>query len=178
MTPSVLFYISGHGYGHARRCGQVIRVIADVAPEVRVHVRTTALPRLFNGVLPPDRVRPCDADAGAAERSPMEVDPDGTLDRMAAALARRDAVVAAELGAIRDLGPRLMVSDVPFLAGDVAAAAGVPCVAMSNFTWDWIAEPWVADRPDRRPLLDAMAAGYARMAGILKMPMGGVSAAF
>jgi hypothetical protein len=126
----------------------VIAALGDLDPGVEVHVRTTAKPWLFDGVVPAERVRPCDVDAGAAERSPMEIDPDGTLDRIAATLARRDATIAAELAVLRGLKPRLIVADVPFLAGDVAAAAGVPCVGMSNFTWDWIVEPFVATRPN------------------------------
>ena len=177
MPLRVLFYISGHGYGHARRCAQVITALRTVDPAIEVHVRTTALPWLFAGVLPPDRVRPCDVDAGAAERSPMEIDPDGTLAKVAATLAKRDQTIAAERPVLRELEPRLIVSDIPFLAGDVAEAAGVPCVGMSNFTWDWIVEPFVDARPQHRPLLDAVSAGYGKMAGILRMPLGGISTA-
>ena len=185
MPRTVLFYISGHGYGHARRCVQVIAALRTTAPDVDVRVRTTAAPRIFAGVLPAGNVTPCDVDAGAAERSPLEVDAAGTLDRMAATLARRDAVVAAELDLLRDLRPSLIVEDVQFLAGDVAAAAGVPCVGLSNFSWDWIAEPYVAaetgaalETPDRRWIVDAIGQSYAKMDALLRLPLGGVSDAF
>jgi L-arabinokinase len=187
MTRRVLFYVSGHGYGHARRCGQVIAALRALAPDVDVRVRTTAAARMFDGVLPAANVSPCDVDAGAAERSPLEVDAAGTLDRIAATLARRDAVVAAELPVLRELRPGLIVSDIPFLAGDVAAAADIPCVGLSNFTWDWIAERYVeaeaaspacAGRPDRRRVLGAMSDSYAKMQAVLRLPLGGVSAAF
>lgn len=178
MPRGIVFYVTGHGYGHARRCGQVIKALHDLDPLVDVHVRTAAPPWLFDGVVPPSHVRPSDVDAGAAERSPTDVDPDGTLAKMAATVARRRQIMGAELPVIAALKPRLIVADVPFLAGDVAEAAGIPCVAMSNFTWDWIAEPFVNDRPQHRPLLDEIRGGYAMMAGILRLPMGGISTAF
>ena len=178
MSRRILFYVTGHGYGHARRCAQVIRALNEIDAGAAVHVRTTAKPWLFGGVVPPERVQPCDVDAGAAERSPMEVDPDGTLSRIAATLARRDATLATELPVLRAMKPDLIVADIPFLAGDVAEAAGVPCVGLSNFTWDWIVEPFVATRPEHQPLLAAMTAGYGKMAGILRLPIGGISPAF
>jgi hypothetical protein len=177
-SPRVLFYVSGHGYGHARRCRQVIAALKSVAPEINVTVRTSASPRIFAGILDADRVSNCEVDAGAAERSTLEIDPAGTLDRIEAILARRDAIVAAEAATLGDLRPALIVADIPFLAGDVAEAVGVPCVAMSNFTWDWIAEPFTEALPSRRPLIEAMSRSYAKMEAILRMPLGGVSSAF
>jgi len=73
----------------------------------------------------------------------------------------------------------LMVTDVPFMAGDVAEAAGVPCVAVSNFTWDWIYEPLFSS--DARyagryaRLLPAIRGGYAKMQTALRLPFGGLS---
>ena len=40
------------------------------------------------------------------------------------------------------------MADIPFLAGDIAAAAGIPIIAITNFTWDWIYEPYFNDRQD------------------------------
>jgi L-arabinokinase len=93
-------------------------------------------------------------------------------------LARRDEIIAAETRVLRDLRPALIIADIPFLAGDVAEAVGIPCVAMSNFTWDWIAEPFANAFPERRPLIDAISRSYAKMTAILRMPLGGVSGAF
>ena len=92
-----------------------------------------------------------------AERDALTIDAPGTLRRLIDLLARRDAIVADELAAVRRIAPGLIVADIPFLAGDVAAAAGVPCVGMSNFTWDWICDPLLApgenpqDREQRTP---------------------------
>ena len=71
---SVLFHISGHGYGHARRMSQVIAALIAADPGVAIHVRTAAPARIFAGLLPADHVSATAIDAGAAEHSPLEID--------------------------------------------------------------------------------------------------------
>lgn len=175
---SVLFYISGHGYGHARRCAGVIAALRRAAPEIDVRVRTRAPARIFAGVLPEDRIAESDVDAGAAERSTLEIDAAGTLARIAEVLDRKAQIIAVELPIVRAMKPALIVADIPFLAGDIAAAAGVPCVGLSNFTWDWIAEPLAAEAPARPGLLQEVSDCYAKMSLLLRLPLGGVSDVF
>ena len=101
-----------------------------------------------------------------AEDDALTINPEQSLRELEALVARREAVVAEEVAAVRSVGPALIVSDVPFLAGDVAEAAGVPCVAVSNFSWDWIYEPLFAgDRGwpgGTRGYRRSSAGGYAR----------------
>src|SRR4051794_811988 len=177
MPHRILFYVSGHGYGHARRVTQVIRALGHAAPEVEVFVRTAAPPRVF-APLAAARIEPSSIDAGMAERGPLAIDAADTLARVTKLLGRRDAIVTDELAAVRRLNPGLIVADIPFLAGDVAAAAGVPCVGMSNFTWDWICDPLLARDPAYPAVREHMTAGYGKMRSILQLPFGGVSEAF
>jgi L-arabinokinase len=80
---------------------------------------------------------------------------------------------------LRDRGVRLVVADAPPLACAVAKALDVPCVVISNFTWDWIYEAYErrfgTDAPDVLPMIrDA----YAQAAAGWRMPMGGGFATF
>jgi hypothetical protein len=177
MSTTILFYVSGHGYGHARRTAQVIKALQARRPDVLVHVRSTAAARIF-APLPADRVSPTRIDVGMAERDALTINAPATLLRLEELIDRRDAVVAEELAVVRALQPGLIVADVPFMAGDVAEAAGVPCIAVSNFTWDWICEPLFAadERYAARfaQLLPVMRDGYAKMSGALQLPFGGL----
>jgi L-arabinokinase len=176
-----LFYVSGHGYGHARRTAAVIRALLRRRPDADVHVRTAAAARIFSP-LPAERVRPSDLDAGMAEDDALTINAERSLRRLEALAARREAILAEEAAAVRSVRPGLMVSDVPFLAGDVAEAAGVPCVAVSNFSWDWIYEPLFAQGPSYAvryaPLRPVVRGGYAKMKAALRLPFGGLSDAF
>ena len=117
-----------------------------------------------------------------AEDDALTINAGQSLHKLKALVARREAVVAEEVAALRAVGPELIVSDVPFLAGDVADAAGVPCVAVSNFSWDWIYEPLFAG--DARlagryaQLSPVVRGGYARISAALQLPFGGLGDAF
>ena len=64
----------------------------------------------------------------------------------------------------------LVLGDIPPLAFAAAAAAGVPSVALGNFTWDWI----YAGYPDVPPaLLRAIRGAYAQASLVLRLPMSG-----
>ena len=45
--PSVVFYISGHGFGHAIRQIAVINALHELAPDISIVVRTAAPEWLF-----------------------------------------------------------------------------------------------------------------------------------
>lgn len=168
---SILYYVSGHGYGHARRAAEVIRAIRAEAPDVNVYVRTAAPAAMFRG-LTAGPVVPGGIDVPIVERDPLSIDWHATLAAAADLLRRRRAIVAREAEAIGELGPSLVVADVPFLAADVAAALGVPCVAVSNFTWDWIFEPHRDDHPDGAAAVRGARSSYAQMAALLQLPFG------
>ena len=176
MSPRVLFYVSGHGFGHARRVTQVVRALASIAPHVEVFIRSAAPARVFEPIAP-GRVEQTSIDAGMAEDGPLAIDAAGTLGRLITLLERRDPIIAEELAAVRRIGAGLIVADIPFLAGDVAAA-GVPCVGMSNFTWDWICDPLLAGEEHYPAVRAAMVAGYAKMEAVLRLPLGDVSEGF
>ena len=168
---SILYYVSGHGYGHARRSAEVIRALRDVAPGVNVYVRTAAPAGMFAG-LTAGPVVPNAIDVPVIEQGPLAIDWNATLGAAADLLRLRRVVAAREVEAARELGPTLVVADVPFLAGDVAAALGVPCVAVSNFTWDWIYEPHRGRHPDGASVVRGTRSSYGQMAALLQLPFG------
>src|SRR5665213_2388772 len=171
MNPPILFYVSGHGYGHARRMTQVIRSLRDQNPQIQIRVRSAAPARIFEP-LAPESVEHCDIDAGLAENDPLTIDREGSLRRLRTFMSRRDAIIAEEIAAVRRIRPRLIVADIPFLAGDVAALTDVPCLGISNFTWDWIYENVFGTDPRYAEMAAAISAGYSKMSALLELPFG------
>jgi hypothetical protein len=178
MSSKILFYVSGHGYGHARRTAQVIKALRARRGDVDIHVRSTAPARIFAS-LPVDCVSPTRIDAGMVEDNALTINPLATLLKLEELILRRDAVVAEESEVVRSLRPGLIVADVPFMAGHVAEAVGVPCIAVSNFTWDWICDPLFEGDPryaQRYAMLRPFIRdGYEKMCGALELPFGGLS---
>lgn len=168
------FYVSGHGYGHAARTTEVIRCLLERLPRAVVHVRMSAPEWVFRVPAGADvRFERVALDAGVAEGpDPLHIDPAATLELVRAFERGRDRLVADEVAFVRRARIDLLVADIPYMAGDVAAAAGVPCLGISNFTWDYVYHPHLVERPDGAALLDRIRAGYAKMHAYLKLPFG------
>lgn len=168
----MLFYVSGHGFGHAVRAAEVIRALGEKDRSVRVLVRTRAPGKLFAGLaaLSSD-VMPIEIDTGVAERDgTLRIDKDATLARLAAFIKESDEIVAFESEFVRREAVSLIVADIPYLAGEIAANAGVPCTAIGNFTWDWIYEPYLCRNIEGQAYLARVRRGYANMACYLRLP--------
>jgi hypothetical protein len=92
------------------------------------------------------------------------IDAEATLAELRGFLGRQDEVLAREVAFVREQTAELIVADIPAIAGDIAHETGVPCVGISNFTWDWIFEPYAPD------CLSRFEQGYSRMSVLLRLP--------
>jgi glycosyl transferase family 1 len=172
---AVVYYVSGHGFGHAVRSAEVIRALRRRCPELPIEVRTGAPGWLF----PPGvSVTELSADAGVVQPNALEIDELATLERAAALVGNAASLVADQVAALRAVGAGLVVGDVPPLAFLAAAAAGLPSIAVANFSWDWIYQPYVASRPAFGWLLDWHRAAYGQAELLLRLPFHDAMSAF
>jgi hypothetical protein len=167
----LLFYVSGHGYGHATRTSEVLRALVAEQPDWTIHVRSDVPPHLMAGI-PRVQYHPSSEslDPGVVEEADsLGVDIEATWHAVERYHRQRTEMVTTEARWISTLGVSLVVADFPPLAGDVAEACGLPCVGIGNFTWNWIYEPLLADGR-RQYLLDWIRQGYGRMDCWLRLP--------
>src|SRR6188472_4445738 len=144
---TVVFYITGHGFGHAVRQIAIVNALAQRRAEVPIVVRTSVAAWLFGrSVRASVRLEPGPVDTGAIQRGSLDVDVPATLAAAQAFYADGDAWVAREAAFLADAGARLVVADIPPLPIAAARQAGVPAIGISNFTWDWIYEDYEARR--------------------------------
>jgi L-arabinokinase len=132
-------YVSGHGFGHATRTAEVLRVLRRREPALRVVVATTAPAFLFEEVIArPLELRRVQGDVGLAQHDALAIDEEGTLAAWRRLMDGWEALVEAEARWLATEGARLVFGDIPPLAFAAAARAGVRSVALGNFSWDWI----------------------------------------
>lgn len=171
MSRNVAFYVSGHGYGHATRTAEVVRALIGLKCADNVYVRTNAPTEFFRQlpgvVLSGVRV---EFDPGVAEETPLLVSETKTYQALETALACSRRVVIEETQFANNAGIGLLVCDIPFLAGDIAEAVGIPCLAMGNFTWDWIYGSYTARDIRWEGLIDSVRSSYKRMTAWLRLP--------
>ena len=172
MNPSyrIVFYVSGHGFGHTSREIAVIHAVLDARPDAEIVVKTSAPLRLFERTL---RGR-CElvelqCDAGMLQIDSLNLDAEESIRLAVEFQTRLPALAAVEAAHLRRTGVRVVVGDIPPLAFAAAKAAGIPSIAIGNFTWDWIyesyrSEPAIALARDIRRINQSAAI-------VLRLPM-------
>lgn len=173
MAAAIVFYVSGHGFGHASRSIEVINAILARRPETRIGVRTSA-PRWLFDLTVKGKVAfsTLECDTGIVQIDALTLDEADSIRRAAAFHTELVTRAASETRILRELGAGLIVGDIPPLAFAVGGSAGIPSVAIGNFTWDWV----YADYPRVRlapSLLPAVRGAYAKASIALRLPMHG-----
>jgi L-arabinokinase len=173
MQP-IVWYVSGHGFGHASRDIEIINALRERRPGLPIIVRTGARRWIFDLTLKaPVEFQQVDCDTGVVQIDGLRLDEEATVRRAAAFYADFDAKVAAERDLLRSLGPALVVGDVPPLAFAAAHAAGIPSIAVANFTWDWIYEDYEPERFGAVDLVRQVRDACGRADLFLRLPMWG-----
>ncbi len=171
---TVVFYISGHGFGHATRDFEVIRALHARRPSLQIIIRSS-VPRWFVERSLGDAVdlQPAETDTGVVQIDSLRLDEAETARRAAAFYQSFADRVSAEAAWLRHTGAGLVVSDMPPLAFAAAAAAGVPAIALGNFSWDWIYEAYPAFHALAPGVIALVGECYAASRLALRMPFHG-----
>ncbi|HEX7484634.1 MAG TPA: glycosyltransferase family protein [Vicinamibacterales bacterium] len=173
MQP-IVWYISGHGFGHASREIEIINALRDRRPDIPIVVRTGAKRWLFDLTLRSAvEFQQTECDTGIVQIDSLRLDEEATVRRAAAFYADFDAKVEAERDVLASLGPALVIGDVPPLAFAAAHAAGIPSIAIANFTWDWIYEGYEPERFGAPDLVEQIRDACAHAGLFLRLPMWG-----
>jgi len=170
----IVWYISGHGFGHAARDVEVLNVLGAQRPDIPITIRTSAPRWIFDLTL--TRAvdwQPLDADTGVVQIDSLRVDERETVRRAAAFYSAYGTLGGREAEWLRANDARLVVGDIPPLAFTAAAAAGVPSIAVGNFTWDWIYEGYDEWMPDGSRFLGEIRTAYSTADAALRLPMHG-----
>jgi hypothetical protein len=155
----IVYYITGHGYGHGVRGSALCNALE---PSVRLSFRT-ALPRRFfeEEIARPFAYHAVEYDCGCIQNDSLSVDIEKTLQSYMDIARRNSRLFEQEVRQVRDMGPDAIISDITPFAFEVAREAGVASIAVTNFTWYDIYEPYVSVQPSFRPYLDHMARQYS-----------------
>ncbi len=170
----IAYYITAHGYGHGVRSCDILGALLAAHPGVKVTV-TTDLPESFlrsRLALADGRlvVRPGAFDVGMVQKDSIRVDVGATLKEVLELVAERDKLIDYEAEMLRGEGADLVVADIPSIPIEAAAEAGIPAVAVGNFSWDWIYAPFAARDPLWRPVIRMFEEGYRQAKLLLKLP--------
>lgn len=171
---SVAFCISGHGFGHASRQVEVINALGALCPSLPITVYTIASRWLLDRTIRvPVTIVETACDTGAVQRDSLELDIPATLAAAAAFEVSADVQARTLAEHFTERDTYVVVCDVPAMPCSAARLAGIPAVALANFTWDWIYEDFTADHPSYDALPGRLRARYAEAVAAWRLPMAG-----
>ena len=142
MPPVLVAYVSGHGFGHFVRTSAVLAQVGSAQLHLRTNGRAFSLAPRAGWAASLTEV---DVGPGVIQRGPLESDLEATRAALERYLRDWPRLVDEEAAFLRRVGARLVFADAPPLAFAAAAVAGIPSVAMTNFSWSWIYDGY-ADR--------------------------------
>jgi hypothetical protein len=157
------------------RTAEILRALLRLAPNLPIHLRTTAPAWLFPPVASHTPIR---LDAGVVQQDALDLDALGTLEAAARLVDESETLLAREVDFLREVGATQVVADIPPLALVAAARAGLPGVAVANFSWDWIYQPYARAEGDWGWLLDWLRDAYGQATLLLRLPFYGDLSAF
>jgi len=167
---TIAFYISGHGFGHASRTIEVINALVDRRPDTRIIIRSEVAPWLVQRTVRPGvELEAVQTDTGVVQIGSLALDAHATVERAQEFMATFPARVEAEVEWLERVGATAVVADLPPLGIAAAHAAGIPAIALGNFTWDWI----YAGYDGGADLVDAIGRIYQDTTLALRLPMWG-----
>ena len=169
----IVFYISGHGFGHASRDIELINALVAARADVRIVARTTVPAWLFARARTAVDIQPIETDTGLVQIDSLRFDERESARRAAAFYRTFDERVDAEARVLRTLGADLVVGDIPPLAFAAAERAGVRSMAIGNFTWDWIYGVYPAFEELAPDVIPTIRAAYATATRALRLPFHG-----
>lgn len=145
--PTIAYFISPHGFGHAARAAAVMNTFAG-----KVHFEIfTLVPRWFfqDSVAASFTYHQLLTDIGLAQETALRENVPLTLQRLEKFLPFDQALVSTLQARIAKCA--LVLCDIAPLGIAVARQAGIPSVLIENFTWDWIYRGYVKDDARFKP---------------------------
>ncbi len=183
-SPSILCYVTGHGFGHLAQTAEVLISLARRWPESHFTV-ATSLPegvtrQRIEAGMPAGRLRivaePTGADIGMKMFDAVTVNVAASQRAYARVLADWESHIATLRQHIASQQADLVLSNIAFLPLEAAQRAGIPAIAMGSLDWASIHARYCAELPGgqavQNKLLDAYnrADAFIQLAPHLDMP--------
>ena len=167
---SIVFYVSGHGFGHASRAIEVANALVERRPDLRIIIRSSVAPWLVARTAKPGiELSAAQVDTGVIQIDSLTLDARGSIALAQTFMSAIDERVDTEVAFLNASEASVTVSDLPALGIASGIAAGLPAIALGNFTWDWIYEHYTGGAAVARQIGDI----YSRTTQALRLPMWG-----
>jgi len=174
-TRPIAYYVSAHGFGHGVRSCDILRALRHHCPDRPLHIVSGLGAGFFQTRLgavltPADHLRQAAFDVGVVQPDAIRTDVEATRREVLALCAGAEDRIRAEQEYLGRQGIAAVVADIPGIPLAAARRAGIPAIAVGNFSWDWIYAPFLEGDPRWLPALEHFRACYAEADLLLQLP--------
>lgn len=153
--------ISSHGYGHGAQTAAALTALRAQCPRLRLTLLTGLPERFLHDRIPGDfELIDWRGDFGMHMRSALEVDLARSAADYAGLHADWDRRLTETAAMLEQLGPDLLLANVPYLALAAAARIGLPSIALCSLNWALVYRHYFSGRPEAPGILDCMESAY------------------
>ena len=137
----LVVYVTSHGFGHLNRAVSVVNLLPAEIP-VTIRADENLFGHWKERLERPAELEAYSSDVGAVSPPGDSVATDGAATLALARTKHKEAVsrLDDEVARLQKMGAAAVLSDIPPLPLVAAKRAGVPALAMGNFTWSEIYE--------------------------------------
>jgi hypothetical protein len=154
-SPTMAYFISPHGFGHAARASAIMSAIQERIPGIRFEIFTT-VPRWFfeESLSGPFFQHDLLTDVGLVQEGPLHANLNETVKRLDQWLPFSPKMLEELAEEVNRSVCTMILCDISPLGIAVAREAGLPSVLVENFTWDWVYGEYAFETAGFKPHMD------------------------
>ncbi len=165
-------YLTPHGNGHAARVCDILHAVMRRRPGLRAVIVARHPEEFLRSRLPVGdiEIRADAFDTGMVQRDSVRADVAASLAAALGLLERWPVAVESEARWLAAQGAGAVLCDIPAIPLEAARRAGVPALAVGNFSWNWIYEAFAPADQRWHRVAEAFREGYAAADLLLRLP--------
>lgn len=162
IPTTVVFDVSGHGFGHLGQVAPVIQALRQHYPQSRIVLRSAHPAPLLRDFLDCDVVlAPPPPEATMVMHGPTSVDAVRSAEAHRQVCEHWEEHVAREAARLAALKPTILVSDVSYLSLAAAKRLGIPAIALCSLNWADVYRAYCGAEAGASAVLETIEAAYA-----------------
>ncbi|MGE8721894.1 glycosyl transferase [Leptospira terpstrae] len=165
----IYFYISGHGFGHISRSGNIIKRLLNAEFIEEIHLVSTRL-TFLDFTHPKLKTRNLKLDVGVSQKNSLSIDLETTKEELQDFEKNKALLLKEEAEYCKRNNISLILTDSSSFPITIALEVGIQSIFLGNFTWDFIYRNYAKDDSYFGNLSDQLQVEYGFATEALVLP--------
>lgn len=165
----IYFYISGHGFGHISRSGNIIKRLLNAEFIEEIHLVSTRL-TFLDFTHPKLKTRNLKLDVGVSQKNSLSIDLETTKEELQDFEKNKALLLKEETEYCKRNNISLILTDSSSFPITIALEVGIQSIFLGNFTWDFIYRNYAKDDSYFGNLSDQLQVEYGFATEALVLP--------